>query len=64
VTQPLETAPANPQKTRTGLSRVWHATGYSIAGLKAGWGETAFRQEALLAIIMLPASLWLGNTWL
>ena len=24
--------PVNPQKHRKGLSRVWHATGYSIAG--------------------------------
>jgi diacylglycerol kinase (ATP) len=53
----------NPQKARTGLSRVWHATGYSIEGLKAGWGETAFRQEALAAFVLLPLSFWLGNTW-
>jgi diacylglycerol kinase (ATP) len=64
VTQPAETTPANLQKTRTGLSRVWHATGYSLAGLRAGWGETAFRQEALLAMVMLPAAFWLGKTWL
>lgn len=53
----------NPQKARTGLSRVWHATGYSIEGLKAGWGEAAFRQEALAAFVLLPLSFWLGNTW-
>ena len=53
----------NPQKARTGLSRVWHATGYSIEGLKAGWGETAFRQEALAAFVLLPLSFWLGKTW-
>lgn len=53
----------NPQKARTGLSRVWHATGYSIEGLKAGWGETAFRQEAVAALVLLPLSFWLGNTW-
>ena len=64
MTQPAETTPANLQKTRTGLSRVWHATGYSLAGLRAGWGETAFRQEALLAMVMLPAAFWLGKTWL
>jgi diacylglycerol kinase (ATP) len=40
-------ADVNPQKARTGLSRVWHATGYSLEGLRAGWGETAFRQEAI-----------------
>lgn len=53
----------NPQKTRTGLNRVWHAFGYSMEGLRAGWGETAFRQEALAAIVLLPLSLWLGRTW-
>jgi diacylglycerol kinase (ATP) len=64
VALPAKNSPANLQKTRTGLSRVWHATGYSLAGLRAGWGETAFRQEALIAMLMLPAAFWLGKTWL
>ena len=55
--------PVNPQKDRKGLSRVWHATGYSVAGLRAGWGETAFRQEALAAMVLLPLSIWLGQSW-
>ncbi|MFT3814626.1 MAG: diacylglycerol kinase [Acidovorax sp.] len=54
---------ANPQKARTGLSRVWHAAGYSLAGLRAGWGEKAFRQEAILAIVLVPLSFWLGRSW-
>ena len=29
------TAPVNPQKARKGLSRVWHAGLYSLAGLRA-----------------------------
>jgi len=53
----------NPQKARKGLSRVWHAAGYSIAGLRAGWHETAFRQEATAAIVMLPLAIWLGRGW-
>jgi diacylglycerol kinase (ATP) len=57
------TTPVNPQKDRKGLSRVWHATGYSLAGLRAGWGETAFRQEALAAIVLIPFAFWLGRTW-
>ncbi|MFZ3128380.1 MAG: diacylglycerol kinase [Rhodoferax sp.] len=57
------TTTANLQKTRRGLSRMWHATGYSMAGLRAGWDETAFRQEALAALVLLPLSLWLGQTW-
>ncbi|MBE7940166.1 MULTISPECIES: diacylglycerol kinase [Ramlibacter] len=54
---------ANPQKLRTGLSRVWHATGYSLQGLQAGWQETAFRQEALAAVVLVPAAFWLGRSW-
>ncbi len=52
------------QKQRRGLSRVWHAFGYSMAGLRAGWGETAFRQEATLALLMLPLAFWVGRTWI
>lgn len=55
--------PANLQKSRKGLNRIWHATGYSIAGLRAGWHETAFRQEALASIVLLPAAFWLGRGW-
>lgn len=57
-------APVNPQKERRGISRVWHATGYSMAGLRAGWGEIAFRQEALAALVLVPLSFWLGQTWM
>ena len=52
------------QKQRIGLSRIWHAFGYSMAGLRAGWGETAFRQEATLALLMLPLAFWVGRTWI
>lgn len=57
------TPDSNPQKTRRGLSRIWHATGYSMEGLRAGWGETAFRQEATAALLLLPAACWLGRSW-
>jgi diacylglycerol kinase (ATP) len=56
-------SPANVQKNRRGLSRMWHATGYSLAGLRAGWNETAFRQEALASLVLLPAAFWLGHNW-
>lgn len=59
----ISTAVANPQKDRKGLNRVWHATGYSLAGLRAGWYETAFRQEAIVAIVLVPLAFWLGNSW-
>lgn len=55
----------NPHKGRTGLDRVVHAAGYSIDGLRAAYrGESAFRQEFWIAALMLPASFWLGRTWL
>lgn len=53
----------NPQKTRKGISRLLHAAGYSIQGLRAGWGETAFRQEAILSLVLLPLAFWLGQGW-
>ena len=56
----------NPQaqKQRHGLARLWHALRYSLAGLRAGWQETAFRQEALAALVLVPAAFWLGRHWL
>jgi len=57
-------ASINPQKSRTGLLRMWHATLYSMAGLRSAWTEAAFRQEALAAIVLLPLALWLGQSWL
>ncbi|EHL22216.1 MULTISPECIES: diacylglycerol kinase [unclassified Acidovorax] len=61
--RPEPPAPANPQKARTGLNRIWHAAGYSLEGLRAGWNEKAFRQEAIAAVVLLPVSLWLGQSW-
>jgi diacylglycerol kinase (ATP) len=57
-------APAEQQKRRSGLDRIWRAAQFSLAGLRAGWRETAFRQEAIAAIVLVPASFWLGRTWL
>ena len=56
--------PPNAQKSRTGLNRVLHATGYSLQGLRAGWGETAFRQEAIASFVLLPGAFFVGRTWL
>ena len=47
---------------RQGLSRVWHAFFYSVEGLRAGWHEPAFRQEAILALLILPGAWWLGQS--
>jgi diacylglycerol kinase (ATP) len=45
------------------MARVLHAFTYSMAGLKVGWHEPAFRQEALLAMVLLPAAFWIGPDW-
>ncbi len=56
---------SNPHKGRTGLSRIVHAVRYSVAGLRAAYrGESAFRQEFWLAVVLVPASFWLGRGWL
>ena len=57
-------AVVNPQKNRKGLSRVFHAAGYSLAGLRAGWNETAFRQEALASALLIPVAFWIGRSWI
>lgn len=50
----------NPLKGKTGLVRLWNALHYSLAGLRAAFAaEQAFRQEALLAAILVPLSFFL-----
>jgi diacylglycerol kinase (ATP) len=45
-------------KGKRGLRRVLNATIYSIDGLRAAWAnEDAFRQEVLLAAVMIPLAL-------
>ncbi|MCG3188506.1 MAG: Diacylglycerol kinase [Burkholderiaceae bacterium] len=54
----------HPHEARSGVQRIVHATGYSMAGLSAAWRhESAFRQECVLAVVMLPAAWWLGRSW-
>lgn len=53
----------NAQKQRRGLLRVLHATRYSVEGLRAGWRESAFRQEAIAALVLLPLAGWVGRGW-
>jgi len=50
----------SPFKGKTGLQRVWNAFHYSMAGLHAAFTcEDAFRQEAILAAILIPVSFFL-----
>jgi len=59
----VERSQANTQLGRSGLARVWHATLISLNGLRAAWDETAFRQEAILAMLMIPLAFWIGRSW-
>lgn len=57
------TEPVCAFKGKTGLRRVLNAAGYSWAGLAAAYKhENAFRQELLLALILVPLAFFLGET--
>jgi len=50
--------PMSPHKGKTGLERLRRAFFYSIDGLVAAYrGEDAFRQEVLLAVVLIPLAL-------
>ena len=42
---------------------MWHAATFSWDGLRLGWGETAFRQEAIASFVLIPAAFWVGGGW-
>lgn len=43
--------------------RLWRATGYSLAGLRAAFRhERAFREEVAVLVVLIPLGLWLGDT--
>ena len=47
----------------TGLARMIKAGEYSWQGLRAAWRyEAAFREECLLALLLLPLGIYLGDT--
>lgn len=54
--------PAAPAfKSRGGLRRAWHATRYSLAGLRAAFqNEAAFRQELALGLPLVLLAPWLA----
>jgi diacylglycerol kinase (ATP) len=60
---PTDSSFDNPHKRRHGLVRLWHALRHSLAGLRAGWAEQAFRLEAVVALVLLPLAFWLGRGW-
>ena len=52
---------ATDLKGKKGLRRLINATGYSMKGLSAAYrNEAAFREEVLLACVLIPCALLLG----
>ncbi len=50
----------SPFKGKTGLTRIWNAFRYSLAGLSAAYRhEDAFRQETWLALILVPLAFFM-----
>jgi len=57
------TARESPYKGETGVRRVINATRNSFAGFaEAVRCEDAFRQELLLAAVLVPVALWSGRS--
>ena len=53
----------SPFKGKTGLRRLRNAVGYSIAGIKAAYrNEDAFRQEVIMAVVLIPLAFYLGES--
>ncbi|MBX6318839.1 diacylglycerol kinase [Pigmentiphaga sp.] len=52
----------SPYKSAGGLRRILRAWRYSMQGLGAAFRhEAAFRQEVALALVLVPAAVWLGR---
>jgi diacylglycerol kinase (ATP) len=48
----------SPYKGKTGWRRIFNAASYSLHGLRAAYAnEDAFRQEVLLAVVLIPLAL-------
>ncbi len=55
---PADPGDSRALKGKRGVQRVVNALRYSIDGLLAAWaGEDAFRQEILLAVVLIPSAL-------
>lgn len=54
---------ASELKGKTGIKRLMNATKYSYQGFRGAWQtEEAFRQEAVLALILIPVAVILPVT--
>ena len=51
-----------PAEGFRGPRQVWNAFRWSMKGLRAAWRhEASFRLEAMLAVVLIPLGLWLGD---
>jgi diacylglycerol kinase (ATP) len=61
MSDPAERSIASPYKGRRGLQRIWNALFYSLDGFRAAFKhEAAFRQEVLIAGVLIPVALMTG----
>ncbi len=61
----MSTTPSSSYKSKQGLRRIIKAGQYSLQGFKAAWQhEAAFQQELILAVLLLPLALYLGDNGL
>ncbi|MDH3588828.1 MAG: diacylglycerol kinase [Gammaproteobacteria bacterium] len=52
-----------PAAQPSGIGRIFKATGYSLAGLRAAFvNETAFRQELAFAVVLIPLAFFVGKS--
>ncbi|NMF90652.1 diacylglycerol kinase [Aromatoleum petrolei] len=60
MTQPHREHHESPFKGKTGLTRLFNALRYSLDGLRAAFKhEDAFRQECILAAVLIPLALFM-----
>jgi diacylglycerol kinase (ATP) len=52
---------ANPENK--GLRRIYNAFFHTIAGFVVAWkNEEAFQQEVIIAVVLIPAAFWIGES--
>ena len=52
------------KENNKGIQRLVNATRFTFKGIRSAWSnEEAFRQEALVLILVIPAGLFIGETF-
>ncbi|RMX01642.1 diacylglycerol kinase [Allofranklinella schreckenbergeri] len=59
-----DTPPIANIPRKTGWARLQAAACNSWAGVRAAGKQAAFRQELVLAAVLIPAAFWVGRNWL